>query len=175
MSAPNPSMSFGMNDIKVTNMAGTTQADLPAARKLNFKERMKTGESSGDDRLQAVASFFEAIEWDLEAGGMSLEAYAIMTGRTLATSGVSPDEVKTLPAAGASRMPYFKIYGKSLGDGDDDIHIKIFKAKITDGLDGTFEDGNFMSTSVKGIGVDDGSNGVYEPVVNETAAELPSG
>lgn len=174
MSAPNPGKPFGMSDIKVTDITGTTQVDLPVAMKLMFKERMKTGEMSGDDGLQAVASFVEAVEWELEAGGISLEAWAVMTGRTLATSGTSPDEVKTLTGSGAERMPYFKLYGKSLGEGDDDVHVVMYKVKITDGIEGTLQDGEFLTTGVKGIAVDDGSNGIYDVIVNETATALPS-
>lgn len=174
MAAPNPGKPFGMYDIKVTDITGTTQVDLPAAMKLTFKERLKTGELSGDDKLQAVASFLEAIEWELEAGGISLEAWAIMTGRTLVTAGTSPAETKTLTGSGATRLPYFKLYGRSLGDGDDDVHILIYKAKVTDGLEGTLGDGEFLTTGVKGIGVDDDTNGIYDVVIDETAADVPS-
>ena len=174
MSAPNPGKPFGMNEIVVTNIGGTVQAALPASRKMMCKERMKTGEFQGDDELQAVASFLEAVEWELEAGGYSLEAIALMTGRTLVTSGSSPNEVKTLTGSGATRMPYFKVYGKSLGDGDDDTHILIYKAKITDGMEGTLQNGEFLASNTKGIGVDDSVNGIYDIVLNETASALPS-
>ena len=174
MSAPNPGKPFGLSDLKVTNIGGTTQVDLPAAMKLTFKERLKTGEMTGDDSLQAVASFLEALEWELEAGGISLEAWAIMTGRTLVTAGTSPDETKTLTASAAERMPYFKIYGKSLGDGIDDVHVLLYKCKITDGIEGTLEGGEFVTTGVKGIAVDDGTNGIYDVVIDETAAAVPS-
>lgn len=174
MSAPNPGKPFGMNQIVVTDITGTTQVPLPASRKMMCKERLKTGEFHGDDELQGVASFLEAVEWELEAGGISLEAWAIMTGRTLSTSGTSPNEVKTLTGEGASRLPYFKVYGKSLGDGDDDTHILLFKCKITDGMEGTLQNGEFWSTGVKGIAVDDGVNGIIDVVLNETAATLPA-
>lgn len=174
MGAPNPGKPFGMNDIKLTNLGGTTQVDLPASRKLMFKERVKSGEFPGDDQLQGVITISEAAEWELEAGGISLEAYALITGRTVTTSGTSPDEVKTLTGSGAERFPYFKVYGKSLGDGDDDVHVKLFKAKLTEALEGTFQNGEFFVTSCKGIAVDDGVNGVFDIVINETATDLPA-
>jgi len=163
-------------DVKITNMAGDTQVDLPVGRKLSFKERLVSAELRGDGATVAVGAMPDAVEWSLEAGGISLEAYALMTGRTVTESGTTPSRTNTLAGhMGPSyAYPYFKIYGKSLGDGDDDVHAKIFKAKITDGISGDFGDGEFFVTSCGGVGIDDGSNGAYEFVQNETADDLPA-
>jgi hypothetical protein len=163
-------------DVKITNMAGDQQVDLPAAQQLSFKERMVSAELRGDGKTMAVGAIPDAVEWSLESGGIPLEAYEIMTGRTVTESGTTPGRTNTMAGQmGADHaFPYFKIYGKSLGDGSDDIHCKILKAKITDGLEGTFGDGEFYVSKCSGIGIDDGSTGAYEFVQNETAAALPS-
>jgi hypothetical protein len=165
---------FGLRDVKFTDITGSTQVDLPVARTLSLKERLRTGELSGDDQLQAVVAFSEAVEWSLEEGGISLEAYALITGRTVSTAGSSPSETTTLTVDGAETFPYFKIYGKSIGDGDDDVHVKLFKAKVTGGLEGTLQDGSFFVTKCSGIAVDDGVNGIMDIVQNETADDLPA-
>ena len=164
---------FGLHDVKVTNLAGDTQVDLPVGRVLKFKERVRSGELSGDDQIAAVVSFAEAVEWELEEGGISLEAYALMTGRTVSTSGGTPTETTTLTGDAAEAFPYFKIYGKSLGDGIDDIHVKIYKAKVVGGVEGSLQDGQFFVTKCSGVGIDDGSNGIWDIVQNETADDLP--
>lgn len=164
---------FGLRDVKVTNLAGTTQVDLPAAQTLTFKERIKSGELSGDDSLQSVVAFAEAVEWSLEAGGIDLNAYALLTGRTATTAGTTPNQTVTLTADGGNPFPFLKIYGKALGDGSDDIHCKIFKAKVTS-LEGGFKEGAFWITKCSGIAVDDGTNGLFEFVTNETATDLPT-
>ena len=65
---------FGLRDVKLVSIGGTpTQVDLPAARTLSFNERVKSGELSGDDKTIAVVAFSDAIEWEMEAGGISLE------------------------------------------------------------------------------------------------------
>lgn len=174
MSAPNPVLPFGLNSIVVTNISGTTQVALPASRRLMFKERYQTGEAPGDDALQAIASTSMAAEWEMEVSGISLEAMAIMTNRTLTTTGSTPNEVKTMTASGGERLPYFKIYGKSLGDGDDDVHILLFKCKLTEGPENTMQFGEFSGPTYKGIAVDDGVNGIFDTVINETADTLPS-
>jgi len=166
---------FGIYDIKLTNIAGTTQVDLPYAQTMQFTERLVSGELRGDGKTVAVVSEVDALEASLEAGGISLEAYALMTGRTATESGTTPTRTNTLTGSGAERFPYFKIYGKSLADGDDDVHIKLFKCKLTNGLEGALGDGEFMMSNVGSIiCIDDGSNGVWDIVQNETADDLPA-
>lgn len=163
---------FGLRDIKLTNIGGTTQVDLPAARSMSFSERVRSGELTGDDAVKAVVAFSEAVEWELEGGGISLEVYALITGRTATESGSTPNQTNTLVGSAGDSFPYFKIYGKSLGEGDDDIHCKIFKAKVTS-IEGDFAEGEFFVTSCSGVAIDDDSNGIFEFVQNETAASLP--
>jgi hypothetical protein len=165
---------YGLNDIKITNLAGTVQADLPVSQQLTMRTRVKSGELSGDDRLVAVAAFIEAAEWQLNAGGIDLDALAIMVGNSVVVGGTSPNETSTLNLSGGDNLPYFKIYGKSLGEGDDDLHVKLYKCKITGNFEGTFQDGQFFVSNFSGIAVDDGVNGVVDVVQNETAAALPA-
>lgn len=166
---------FGINDIKLTNIAGSTQVDLPNERTLTFSENVVTGSMRGSGKTVAVVTELDYVEASLEAGGISLEAFALMTGRTASESGTTPSRVNTLTGSGAERYPYFKIYGKSLGDSTDDIHVKLFKCKLTAGLEGQFADGEFFLTNIGSIiCIDDGTNGVYDLVQNETADDLPA-
>jgi hypothetical protein len=167
-------MPFGLRDVKVTNIGGTVQADLPVAQTLQLRFRLRSGELSGDDALQAIVGYIDAVEWELEEGGIDLDAMAIMTGETVTVTGTTPNEVSTMTFEGGDSMPYFKIYGKSLGDGPDDIHVKLFKAKLTSPPEGRFQDAQFWVTKCAGIALDDGTNGILDVVQNETAAALPS-
>jgi hypothetical protein len=164
---------FGLNDIKLTDISGTTQVDLPNAQRITFNPVLITGNLRGDDKRVASVARMEALEWEMDAGGISLEALAIITGKTVVTEGATPNETKTITVEGGDNMPYFKIYGKSLGDGDDDVHVLIFKAKCLN-YSGNFQDAQFWITSMSGEAVDDGTNGIYDIVQNETAADLPA-
>ena len=164
---------YGLSDIKLTSFDGVRQVDLPAAIKLAFKERIKSAEGVGDDKLDTIVSVREGVEWELEATGLPLEALALMYGTQTSTSGDSPDQIKTLEHPGAVRLTYFKIYGKSLGEGDDDIHCIIYKAKITDGLDAPLAYGELQKAKIKGMAIDDGVNGIYDWVQEQTADDLP--
>jgi len=173
MGAPNPSFSFGLHQLVVTNIAGTTQVALPAANRLMVKERLQTAEATGDDKIQAAGSTVLAADWEMEVAGISLEAKAIITGRTLTTSGATPNEVKSMTASGGEKMPFFKIYGKSLGEGDDDVHRLLYKCKLMEAPEETSQYGEFAGPTYKGIALDDGVNGIYDTVINETADDLP--
>ena len=165
---------FGLRQIKLVNAAGTVTELLNAAQTMTFKERVKSGELSGNDHTLAVVAFSDAVEWELEEGGISIEAYALMTGRTLAAvAGTTPNQSLTLNADAMTSFPYFKIYGKSVGDAGDDVHVKVYKAKITGGIEGQFADGEFFVSKCAGVAIDDGSVGIFDIVHNETTAALP--
>jgi hypothetical protein len=166
---------FALTEVVLVPFNGAelgTPVQLPSSRTLKFKARVVSGEFKGDARLQAVATIEEGVEWELEAGGISLEALAAFTGREITEEGTTPNRKLTFNAAGAKFYPYIRIFGKSLGDGPDDIHIVIYKAKVTESFEGTFSYGEFLQTGIKGIGVDDQVNGIYDFVQNETAEEL---
>jgi hypothetical protein len=164
---------YGLSDIKLTSMNGVTQVDLPASVKLSFKEVVNSAKGPGDDRIAVVVAVMDSIEWEMEATGLPLEALALMFGTTTTTSGTTPNQTKTLKRRGGLRLPYFKIYGKSLGEGDDDVHCIIYKAKLTEGMEAPLEYQKLQDVKIKGLGIDDDVNGVYDWVQNETAADLP--
>lgn len=168
---------FGLRQIKLLSADGVTSVDLPASMTLSFNETTINGTLRGNDRTLAAVSFSDAIEWELEQGGISLEAYALMTGRSVTTSGTSPNAKATLPFASGDAFPYFKIYGKALGPNGDDIHVKLTRCKILgDGLNGQFTDGKFFTSKCKGQALGDPNNNykVGDVVQNETAAALPT-
>lgn len=165
---------FGLRDIKVTNIGGTVQADFPAAQQLTFRVRLRSGELSGDDALLSVVSFVEAAEISFGEGGVDLDAMAIMTGLGATVTGSSPNEATTMTMSAGDALPYFKLYGKSLGEGGDDLHVKFFKVKLNSAPEFSIQDGQFSMTNLSALAVDDGTNGILDIVQNETATTLPS-
>lgn len=162
---------FGLREIKI--VSGDTAISLPAAQTLKFMEQVTSAQLRGNDRVVVASSFVDAVSWELTNGGIPMEAYALMTGRTLEDGGALEAETRTMTISGGDAFPWFIIYGKSIGDAGDDVHVKLFKAKLTEGMDGTFADQNFYIASCKGIAVDDGTNGIADIVRNETAVALP--
>jgi hypothetical protein len=163
---------FGLRQVKIKS--GSTLVTLQAAQTMNFTPRLIGGELKGNDSIIAVGSAAEALEWSLENGGIQLDALALMTGWTAVASGSTPNQTNTLTAHAGTAFPYFTIYGKVLGSGLDDLHVKIFKAKITGNIEGQFQGGSFHIDKMSGIAVEDSVLGLFELVQNETAATLPT-
>jgi hypothetical protein len=74
---------YGLNDLAVTNIGGTTQEDLDAAQTMEVEPQFKVGEFEGDDALKAVVSFITHATGTISAGSISSAALEIMTGISL--------------------------------------------------------------------------------------------
>lgn len=162
---------FGMRQLRFVKSA--TVVDAPAAMELSFKELITSDQLKGNDKIVEVVAIADGAEFELSNGGISLELYALLTGRSAVEAGSTPNRTLTLTGAAQAQFPYVKIYGKAIGPNSDDVHCKLLKAKMTE-FEGKFEQDKFFITSAKGIAIDDGSTGVFVFVQNETAANLPT-
>jgi hypothetical protein len=162
---------YGLRQLKLTDTAGGTAVSLPKAMVLHFTERVAATEFVAEGELVGLCAYTTGIDWEIEAGGISLAAWAKLTGRSAAAAGATPNQTLTLSANVGDAFPYVRIYGKALGDGDDDVHCRIFRAKLVS-LEGTFRNGEFWVSSCAGVGVKDLVNGAFEFVQHETAATL---
>jgi hypothetical protein len=172
---------FGLRDVKLTPLGANgatpgTAVDLPVSRTLSFSEDEDFEDLRGDDALQASHGSGPTVSWDLEAGGISLEAYAVMAGGTVTATGTTPAQKKVYSKAITDGRPYFKIEGQSINDNGGDFHCIIYRAKATESLEGEMADGSFWLTSASGRGF--GSleatplGKVYDFVQNETAVAI---
>lgn len=162
---------YGLNQLKVVPAGGSIVA-FPWGQTLKFSEEPSTNELKGDDKIVASVTILEKIDWEIEAGGISLEAYAAVTGRTLTNAGTGEAETQTMRISGADTYPYFKLYGKVITD-EGDLHMKLYKCKLSK-IEGEFKNGEFFVTKCEGIAIDDETNGIADLVRNETPADLPT-
>ena len=164
---------YGLRDIKLTDLDGSNQVDLPAARTLTWQETVVSDSLRGDDKIVSTVAFVEGGEFSLESGGISLEAYAKLTGESVVTTGSTPNRTQTVTRRGATSFPWLKIYGRALGDNNDGIHVKLRKAKLTS-LEGNLTNQEFYITKAGGMFIADDSDELYDIVKLETDAELPT-
>jgi len=162
---------FGLKEIVVVSYDGVTAISLPAALELEFEETVVSGEFFGNDELQGLVTQPLGVKGKFKAGGIPLDAYALMTGHTFSPTGVTPNQVGTLEGDSPT-FPYFKAYGKSLGDVGDDIHVKLLKIKLTGSPKGSFKRGEFFMLEAEFAGVKVGGK-AYEIAANETTTALP--
>jgi hypothetical protein len=167
-----PALPYGLRDVKLrpiddTGVVGTA-VDLPASQTLSFSEAEDYETLRGDDRDVAIHGKGPKVEWDLEAGGISLEAVALLSGGEVTDSGTSPAGTKSLLKKTTDARPYFQIEGQSVNDNAGDVHVLIYKCKCTDTIEGEFADGTFFVTKCSGEGIGDEDDNLYMITWNET-------
>lgn len=164
---------YGCRDIKITSLDGATQVDLPASQEITWEEDIVEDSLDGDDVTVAQTAFIKAIDFSLSAGGISLEAYALLTGETVVTAGLTPNRTQTLERHGGKSFPYVKVYGRAIGSSNDGMHLIFPKAKMNS-LSGGFSNQSYLVTSGDGKAVADASNVIAKYIKLETDAELPT-
>lgn len=171
---------YGLRDVKITpytDAAATTLAgtsiDMPYGRTFSFSAAEDFEELRGDDKVITTRGKGEAVDWDLEGGGISLEACAAMYGGTVATSGTTPAQVKTLSKIVTATRPYFKIEGQAISDSGGDFHVVLYKCRATGELKGELGDGKFWLTGASGTALPATLtakiDAIYDIVQNEMA------
>lgn len=170
---------YGLRDIKIATLNGAVRGplvDLPNARTLSFSESEEFEELRGDDKVVTSRGSGAAVTWDMESGGIALEAYVILNGGSLVESGVAPTSTKTYSKKSTDSRPYFFAEGQAISDSGGDFHARLFRCKSTEGVEGELSDGSFWLTSASGIALgslEAGSEDViYEFVQNEVATAI---
>jgi len=181
MSLPVYSQPFGLRDVRIIPLGADgstpgTAVDLPASRTFSFAEAEDFEALRGDDKLVAEHGSGPNVEWELESGGISLEAYAAMAGGTVTSSGVTPAMKKTYSKTALQQRPYFKVEGQAISDNGGDFHGLVYKAKATGNLEGELSDGSFWLTSASGKGYPSTeatqTDKIYDFVQNESATAI---
>lgn len=172
------SLPYGLRDVKVIpySAAGVrgTPVDLPNARTFSFEESEEFEELRGDDKVVASRGQGATVGWELEGGGISLEAYAVMNGGTVVQSGTAPAQVKTYTKKSTDAKPRFAVEGQAMSESGGDFHVVLGNCKASDGIEGELSDGAFWLTSASGSAFGDpATDEIYKFVQNETAASIP--
>lgn len=163
---------YGLNQIRIVPGSGSA-IDLDAAQELEYEEDTENAELKGNDKIVASRTFMKAIKWKMKGGGLSLEAYAALTGRTATVTGTGATEKVTMQMKGGDSYPSVKIYGKAIGT-TDDLHVKFNNCIVQKMTAVQLKNGAFNEFSCEGIAIADGTNIVGEVVQNKTAAALPT-
>jgi len=178
------SLPFGLRQVRLTPytdasalvLAGAS-VSLPNSQIFTFTEAEDFEDLRGDDRLQTSHGKGPEINWELTAGGISLDAYYILAGgQAVTTSGVTPNQIKLFrKLVTDARLP-FKVEGRAISDAGGDMHAIVYRCKSTGDIGGKFEDGTFMLTQCSGKGyasLISPVDALYDFVQNETATVIP--
>lgn len=163
---------FGLRDVKVRPLTGETagtSVDLPVARTFSFSEAEDFEELRGDDGVQAVRGLGPSVDWELEGGGISLEAVKTMYGGTITETGTTPNQVKTFRKLDTDARPYFQVEGQAVSDSGGDFHVLLYRCRATGEFSGELADGAFWLTGASGRAIGRASDRrVYDMIQNET-------
>ncbi len=153
------SLPYGLRDVKIIPYAdlaadefGSTLIDLPNAQTFTFTESEEYTELRGDDKRVSSHGQGGQINWDLESGGISMEAYAAMNGGTIISTGSTPNQVKRYRKLVTDQRPFFAVVGQAISDSGGDFHCIVYLCRSTGDLNGELKDGEFMIPGASGIG-----------------------
>lgn len=167
---------FGLRDVKVAPVSAAgvvgTMVDLPNAQTLSFTEDEDFTQLRGDDAVRATRGSGATVSWDLEAGGISLEAYVIINGGTLTVTGVTPSVKKKYTKKATDARPTFWAEGQAMSESGGDFHYTLYRAKADGGVEGSLADGEFWITKASGTAIADASDNLYDLTLNETVAAI---
>lgn len=179
MALPVNSLPYGLRDVKLTPIDPSTGAygvmvDLPASRTLTWAESEDFEQLRGDDIVQAERGNGPVGSWDLEQGGISLAAYAVISGGTTGEAGISPNIIRTFSKTGLQARPYFRVDGQAINDNGGDTHVILYRCKSTGDIGGEFTDGAFTVTKCSGSFYPDQNHAskLYDVIANETVTSI---
>lgn len=184
MAITREALPYGLRDVKIatinisTGLPGTL-VDLPNAQTFNFTDTEDFEELRGDDRVVAKRGKGPMVDWELESGGISLEAYAIMSGGAVTLGGTSPAAWKKYKKLATDSRPDFWVQGKCESESGGDFHCMLPRVKADDSLEGSMEDGSFWITKASGTGLPSFAvdvqlvDLVYQFTQNETSVAIP--
>jgi hypothetical protein len=174
---------YGLRDVRIrpyTTLAATALAasgiDLPNSQTFTFNETEDYEDLRGDDKLITSHGKGPVLEWDLESGGINLDAYAAMAGGTIVDSGVTPNQIRKYTKLVTDVRPFFRVEGQAISDSGGDFHCMVYRARATKDLKGEFKDGAFLIPGSSGIGfgslVSGETDKLYDFVQNETITAI---
>lgn len=173
---------FGLRQVKLVPLdaAGVevkaSAVFLPASRTFSFSDTEDFETLEGDDRTVASHGAGPTVSWDLEGGGISLEAWKIMGGGTVASTGTAPSAVKTFTKLTTDSRPYFNVYGRAISDNGGDFEAVVYRCKADGDLEGSLENGSFLLTAASGTGFGNETDAkLYEFKHREVAVPLTLG
>lgn len=169
---------YGIRDVKLWPLNPATEGlgtavDLPNMQTFSFSEAEEYSELRGDDKLVATRGKGANVEWELDSGGISLEAYVTLNGGTLTITGTGSTEVRTYHKRSTDARPSFRVEGQAMSESGGDFHVIIFNCKANDKLEGELTDGEFWISKASGVGLPLGTDDdLYEFVQSATATAI---
>lgn len=183
------SLPYGLRDVKLVqypDLAATTfgsvVTDLPNAQTFSFNDTEEYDDLRGDDQLVTSHGQGSQTEWEIESGGISFAAHAVLAGGVVIETGITPNQKKRIRKKSTDQRPFFTAMGQAISDAGGDFHGIVYLCRSTGNVEGQLADTEFLTPGVSGIGFPCRVTGlvnateingtVYDFVQNETITSL---
>lgn len=150
---------YGLRDVQLIQYPdlgaatfGSVLTDLPNARTFSFNDTEDFTDLRGDDKLVTSHGQGAQVEWELESGGISFEAHAVLSGATVISTGISPNQIKRVRKKSSDQRPFFTTVGRSISDSGGDFQGIVYLCRATGNIEAELGDGEFLIPQVSGIG-----------------------
>lgn len=153
------SLPYGLRDVQLIQYPtleattfGTVLTDLPNARTMSFNDTEEYTDLRGDDKLVTSHGQGSQAEWEIESGGISFAAHAVLAGGVVIETGITPNQVKRFRKKTSDQRPFFTAVGRSISDAGGDFSSILYLCRSTGNVEGELADGEFLIPTVSGIG-----------------------
>lgn len=167
----------GYTDVDGTILSNVSYR-LPLAQTLAFTESEDFDTLNGDDKSAvAIAGKGATVDGSLEAGGLDIMTFSLITGAQLIESGIEPNVKRVLRKRGSDMRPYFRVEGQVLSNGGGDNVGRIFRCKANGKIQADMKYGTFMVPSIDFQGTPmpgDDDDYLWEIEYNEQKSTLGS-
>lgn len=182
MSAVSDALAYGVRDAKLTQYADAlgmiltdTSVDMPYMQHLNFTEAEEFQELRGDDRLITTRGKGSQVNGDIQAGGLSIPAWAVITGGSIIERGLTPNREIELRKRSTQSRPFWRCDGKIISDSGGDILVRIYRCRANGDIQANFADGEFQVSQIAFVGmplIDDTNDLLYSIFRRESTSEI---
>lgn len=176
---------YGLHRVWITpyldtdgSILGPTSYRMPIARTLAFSEAEDFDTLDGDDKAAvAIQGKGATVDGSIEAGGLDLMCYSIITGAQLVESGVEPNLKRVVRKKGSDQRGYWRAEGQVLSNGGGDNVARVFRCKANGNIQADMAYGTFMTPSIDFLGTPlpgDDDDYLYEIEFNQQKTTLSS-
>lgn len=140
---------LGMRGLTVSDCCNT--ADMCGIN-LSVNEQIYTDQTMCNDQVVGTFSQMESVQFSIQEGAISIEAWQIMTGRAIVKTIENNKRVISYSANVGDVYPTFNLVGVAKsGDDGSEVHIRLLEARLTSGLSGEFDQDSFLTLGASGI------------------------
>lgn len=166
---------FGMRDCKIYPMTGDTPGtavDVPRIQTVELGVETDSTELNGDDVRVAVHTFNKRMTGTFQSGGLNLDTLVVLEGGAVTTTGTTPNRISTYAVIQTNIQGYFQMIGQMISDDLGDVHMKVYKVKMTSGPAYAPNQGEFLLTTGDIEAVFTGTGKLYDLIAHETATAV---